>query len=138
MAREASLRGGERGEGEHRWSESEEGSSNPSSPSSPSLPSSPSSLSSCGSDSEGEDGFHPGRLGLGEEVGVVSFQLEEDDYPEEVTRCGGEEEISDSASHPSPPPSPSPLPSPSSHPLLPTSVRLSPILQGRRSSLPHI
>ena len=56
--------------------------------------SSPSSLSSSclsesdsGSESESvgpESEFYPGRLGLKEEQDVVSFQLEDEDYPEEV------------------------------------------------------
>ena len=109
--------------------------------------SSSSSSSCCCSDSEGEvSHLLPGRLGLGEE-GVVSFQLQEEDYPEEVLRprevpeedseveveeamdCGGPE---------SPLPSP-PSPLPSSSPILyTTSLRLSPLLKARRSSLPHV
>ena len=88
----------------------------------------------------------PGRLGLGEE-GVVSFQLEEEDYPEEVLRprevleedTEVEEAMdSDGPESPSlPPPPPSPLPS-SSHILYTNSLRLSPLLKARRSSLPHV
>ena len=100
------------------------------------------SSSSCASDSESEEGFHPGRFAL-DEGEVRSFQLDEEDYPDSV-RAGGEngekdfeqklEEdfpLSSSSSPPPPPPSPTPF-SP------PTSLRLSPLLRTRRSSLPQI
>ena len=42
-------------------------------------------LESDGLESEGlESEFHPGGLGLEKEQGVISFQLENEDYPEEV------------------------------------------------------
>ena len=101
------------------------------------------SSSSCASDSESEEGFHPGRFAL-DEGEVRSFQLDEEDYPDSV-RAGGEngekdfeqklEEdfpLSSSSSSPPPPP-PSPIPF-----SLPTSLRLSPLLRTRRSSLPQI
>ena len=107
------------------------------------------SSSSCASDSEGEEGFHPGRFGL-EDGEMRSFQLDEEDYPDTV-RDGEEEEEREegenegeekdfggegeaafySSSPPPPPPSPTPV-------LLPASLRLSPILRNRRSSLPQI
>ena len=100
------------------------------------------SSSSCASDSESEEGFHPGRFAL-DEGEVRSFQLDEEDYPDSV-RAGGkngkkdfeqklEEDfpLSSSSSPPPPPPSPTPF-SP------PTSLRLSPLLRTRRSSLPQI
>ena len=78
---------------------------------------------------------------------MVSFQLQEEDYPEEVLRPRevAEEDTdveeamdSDVQESPSPPPPPpSPLPS-SSHILYTTSLRLSPLLKARRSSLPHV
>jgi len=101
------------------------------------------SSSSCASDSESEEGFHPGRFAL-DEGEVRSFQLDEEDYPDSVRAGGGEngkkdfeqklEEdfpLSSSSSPPPPPPSPTPF-SP------PTSLRLSPLLRTRRSSLPQI
>ena len=104
------------------------------------------SSSSCASDSEGEEGFHPGRFGL-EDGEMRSFQLDDEDYPDTV-RVGGEEEEKEgenkedlegeknflpsySSSTPPPPPSPTPI-------ILPASLRLSPILRSRRSSLPQI
>ena len=101
------------------------------------------SSSSCASDSESEEGFHPGRFAL-DEGEVRSFQLDEEDYPDSV-RAGGENGEKDfeqkleedfppsssSSSPPPPPPSPTPF-SPT------TSLRLSPLLRTRRSSLPQI
>ena len=168
MAREAILinegeRGEERrrGEGENFYKKrgeggevgiiySEEESTAPSSLSSST--SSTYSSSSCASDSEGEEGFHPGRFGL-EDGEMRSFQLDEEDYPDTV-RVGEEEEERErevegeveeafggegekdfpplySSSPPPPPPSPAPF-------LPQTSLRLSPILRNRRSSLPQI
>ena len=105
------------------------------------------SSSSCASDSEGEEGFHPGRFGL-EDGEMRSFQLDEEDYPDSV-RVGEEEEEreegeneekdfggeGEAAFYSSSPPPPPPSPTPS---LLPASLRLSPILRNRRSSLPQI
>ena len=107
------------------------------------------SSSSCASDSEGEEGFHPGRFGL-EDGEMRSFQLDEEDYPDTV-RDGEEEEEreegenegeekdfggeGEAAFYSSSPPPPPPSPTPS---LLPASLRLSPILRNRRSSLPQI
>ena len=155
MARESILLNeGERGtEGENFYRNkrgetgeiiySEEESTAPSSLSSST--SSTYSSSSCASDSEGEEGFHPGRFGL-EDGEMRSFQLDDEDYPDTV-RVGGEEEKegenkedlegeknflpSYSSSTPPPPPSPTPI-------ILPASLRLSPILRSRRSSLPQI
>ena len=167
MARESILLNeGERGEERRREGEnfykkrgetgevgiiySEEESTAPSSLSSST--SSNYSSSSCASDSEGEEGFHPGRFGL-EDGEMRSFQLDEEDYPDSV-RVGGEEKEEKeegenegdedfggegeknfiplySSSPPPPPPSPTPF-------LLQTSLRLSPILRNRRSSLPQI
>ena len=88
----------------------------------------------------------PGRLGLGEQ-GVVSFQLQEEDYPEEVLRPrevteedteveeAMESDVVEEPSTPSPPPYPLPF---SSNILYQTSLRLSPLLRARRSSLPHV
>ena len=119
-------------------------SSNPLYPtSSTSSTSSTYSSSSCASDSEGEDGFHPGRFGL-EDGEMRSFQLDDEDYPDTV-KVGGEEEkegenkedlegeknFLPSYSSSTPPPPPTPI-------ILPTSLRLSPILRSRRSSLPQI
>ena len=163
MARESILLNeGERGEERRREGEnfykkrgetgevgiiySEEESTAPSSLSSST--SSNYSSSSCASDSEGEEGFHPGRFGL-EDGEMRSFQLDEEDYPDTV-RVGEKEEREEgenegeeenfggdgekqiySSSPPPPPPSPTPF-------LLPASLRLSPILRNRRSSLPQI
>ena len=160
MARESILLNeGERGEERRREGEnfykkrgeggevgiiySEEESTAPSSLSSST--SSTYSSSSCASDSEGEEGFHPGRFGL-EDGEMRSFQLDDEDYPDTV-KVGGEEEKEEenkedlegeknflpsySSSTPPPPPSPTPI-------ILPTSLRLSPILRSRRSSLPQI
>ena len=101
------------------------------------------SSSSCASDSESEENFHPGRFAL-DEGEVRSFQLDEEDYPDSV-RAGGEnggkdfeqkleEDFPPSSSSSSPPPPP-PSPTPFSPP---TSLRLSPLLRTRRSSLPQI
>ena len=156
MARESLLlnegeRGEERrrGDGEKFYNKAiiyseEESSTAPSSLSSST--SSTYSSSSCASDSEGEEGgFHPGRFGL-EDGEMRSFQLDDEDYPDTV-RVGVEEEKEGenkedlegekkflppySSSTPPPPPSPTPI-------ILPTSLRLSPILRSRRSSLPQI
>jgi len=145
-----------RGDGEKLYNKAiiyseEESSTAPSSLSSST--SSTYSSSSCASDSEGEEGgFHPGRFGL-EDGEMRSFQLDEEDYPDSVRVGGQEEEDKEegenegeedfggegeknfiplySSSPPPPPPSPTPF-------LLQTSLRLSPILRNRRSSLPQI
>ena len=131
-----------RGDGEEIIYSEEESTAPSSLSSSTSSTSSTYSSSSCASDSESEEGFHPGRFAL-DEGEVRSFQLDEEDYPDSV-RAGGEngekdfeqklEEdfpLSSSSSPPPPPPSPTPF-SP------PTSLRLSPLLRTRRSSLPQI
>ena len=134
-----------RGDGEEIIYSEEESTAPSSLSSSTSSTSSTYSSSSCASDSEGEDGFHPGRFGL-EDGEMRSFQLDDEDYPDTV-RVGVEEEKEGenkedlegekkflppySSSTPPPPPSPTPI-------ILPTSLRLSPILRSRRSSLPQI
>ena len=146
------LNEGERGDERRRTGEvgeiiySEEESSTAPSSLSSSTSCTYSSSSSCASDSEGEgEGFHPGKFGL-EGGEMRSFQLDEEDYPDTVRVGEGEEErenegedsgegevgsIFYSSSPPPPPPSPTPF-------LLTASLRLSPILRNRRSSLPQI
>ena len=111
-------------------------------------------LSDNDSDSEGlENNFQPAMLGLDKEQGVISFQLEDEDYPEEVLRREEEEvgevkadkceevNLEDGASdreHLVMPLLPSAPARSASDCQYSSSLRLSPLLQGRRSTLDYI
>ena len=107
-------------------------------------------VSDCESDIDGfEGGFHPGMLGLEKEQGVISFQLEDEDYPEEVLRVEERDGVETSkielsekenSHHELSPVIPLIPPPPHSSIVsqYTTSLRLSPLLRGRTSSLPYV